>query len=175
MSLFPDVEPAKRRSIDRATSKEWYPYRHLVERWIAGKRDPRFVLLGHPGYSRFNGSSVTGRGYASQLNRYAACVTDGLHLNYTIAKVFEMSAAGCLLLINVEMRPVLSRLGFFETVHFLTYQDASTLSDIVGLVLDPRNTQRLDDMRRRAQRIVLRRHIVTHRIAELHVGVNLLT
>lgn len=157
-----------------ATSQEWYPYRHMVQRWIVRERDSRFVLLNHPGYTHFHGNLSIGRGYALYLNRHAACITDGLHLNYTVAKVFEIPAAGCLLLINAEMTPLLVRLGLFEGVHFLTYHDASTLIARVDQLLDPRSAPQINAMRQMAQTITLRRHIVAHRAAEIHANLRLI-
>jgi len=132
-------------------------------------------LLDHPGYASFRDNPFIGRGFALQLNRYAACMTDGLQLNYTVAKILEMPAAGCLLLINGEMTPLLARLGFFDSVHFLSYNNASTLIDVVKRVLDPRNARIMHAMRQRAQALVLRRHVVTHRAAEMHSTVLFLT
>lgn len=147
-----------------ATNKEWYPYRHMVAKW---SDDQRFVVLSHPGYTHFQGSTHIGREFALQLNRHIACMTDGLHLNYTIAKIFEIPAAGCLLLINSEMKPFLARLGFFEAVHFLAYDDASSLRALVERVLDPRSAKAIHVIRRGAQQLVWRRHIVARRAAEL--------
>lgn len=104
-----------------------------------------------------------------QLNRYAACLTDGLHFNYTIAKIFEIPAAGCLLLINSEMKSFLARLGFFDAVHYLAYDDANSLSALVDQVLHPWSKVATYAMRRRAQQLVWRRHTVARRAAELDV------
>jgi hypothetical protein len=139
----------------------------MVKRWVKQRGDPRFVILDHPGYENFQGSPVVGRGFAMQLNKYAACLTDGLHLNYTIAKIFEIPAAGCLLVVNSEMKPFLARLGFYDGLHFLAYDGARVLSELVDRVLDPRNAKAILTIRRRAQQLVWRRHSVASRAAEL--------
>lgn len=160
-------------TIGRATTQSWYPYRHMAHRWIVRKHDRRFAMLDHPGYTHFNENPFIGRGFALQLNKYCACLTDGLHLNYTIAKVFEIPAAGCLLLINAEMRSLLARLGLFDGVHFLSYGDGNSLNALVDRVIDPRNARKIKAMRKRAQALVLWRHIVVHRAAGIHASLQL--
>jgi hypothetical protein len=108
-------------------------------------------------------SLLVGRAFAKQLNRYSACVIDGLHLGYLVAKVFELPAAGCLLLAPSDLVPWLARLGFHDTVHYLAYQDLSALDKLTKWVLDDENTPRTDAIRRRALYLVWRRHLVAHR------------
>jgi hypothetical protein len=158
----------------------------LVDRWIrrpdSARRHrrahfPAAVKLDHPLYDVGNAGAgaqsvppiVVGKRYAQTLNQYAACLTDGLHLNYTIAKIFEIPAAGCVLLVNAEMRRLLARLGMFDVVHYLAYESASHLRRIVqeAAVLDPQKAPLMDGIRRRAQNLVLRRHLVAHRAAQV--------
>ena len=147
----------------------WYPYRHAIKR-SASKRpnDSRIRILEHPGYTHFKQSRFLGRGFASELNRYVACITDGLHLNYTIAKVFEIPSAGCLLLINAEMRAALARHGMFDGVHFLSYRNRrQSLERVVDYILRPANAAKIRAKRQRAQALVWRRHLVVHKAAAL--------
>ena len=59
----------------------------MVERWIREHNDTRFEQLEHPGYTNYTGIRTIGRGYAEYVNKYVACLVDGLVLNYTVAKV----------------------------------------------------------------------------------------
>lgn len=158
----------------------------MIDTWIGtnGKqlKDKRqgvtgiFARLQHPVYGSKPGipAPAVGKRYALRLNEYAACITDGLHLNYTIAKLFEIPAAGCLLLVNAELRPLMAGLGMFDAVHYLAYRRgggrASTkkhLRNLVQMLLDPQNAQHVANVRRRAQNLVMRRHMVAHRVAQV--------
>jgi hypothetical protein len=161
----------------------------LVDRWIRRpdstrrhRRATKFaaaVKLDHPVYDGGGSASqgaqqmpapIVGKRYAQTLNRYATCLTDGLHLNYTIAKIFEIPAAGCVLLVNAEMRPLLARLGMFDSVHYLAYESGAHLRRLVQqavMVLDLQNAQLMEGIRRRAQQLLMRRHLVAHRVAQV--------
>lgn len=86
-----------------------------------------------------------------------------------MAKVFEIPAAGCLLLLNAEMVPIVARLGFMPLVHYVPYT-ASTLDSVVNAVLDPVNADAVDTVRRQGQALVWARHTVSHRAAVLHAA-----
>ena len=145
---------------------EWYPYRRLVlDKILRG--DERFSLHRHPGYGPRKDDASIGRSYASLLNSYLACITDGLVFNYTIAKIFELPAAGCLLLVNSEITSHLSPLGFLPGVHYIPYSRDS-LETTVDAVLDEKNIEAVDSIRRQAQHLVWSRHTVTHRATTIH-------
>ena len=159
--------PACTGSPGRATKPKFYPYRHMVERWIWDQNDTRFEQLEHPGYGNYTGVTTLGRGYAEHVNKYVACIVDGLILNYTIAKVFEIPAAGCLLLFNDEMVPWMRDLGFQPYKHYIPYNQ-DTLGPIADFLLDPQNLDGINAMRTRAQQLVRARHRIRHRVDLLH-------
>ena len=154
-----------------STEAKWYPYRAMIEKMIQGG-DERFVQHRHPGYFvEHDAASATraavGSSYAALLNSHLACVTDGSDLDYAVAKIFEIPAAGCLLLVNNEMAPHLLPLGFVPGVHYLTFT-AESLSDVVDAVLDERNSAAIDEIRAQGQALVWSRHTVAHRAAAMH-------
>jgi len=162
-----NTRPVNRILLAGSTAPEWYPYRALVKDKIA-KGDIRFVELPHPGYSFENGGrDKIGLGFGLELNRYRACITDGSRLNYTVAKIFEIPATGCLLVLNVEMMPFVAQLGFQPFVHYVPY-DRDTLDDVADFVLDPDNRDDIDSVRARGQALVWSRHTMGHRMATLH-------
>lgn len=167
--FFPVTAQPERNKIllSGATKPKFYPYRHMVERWIRDKNDTRFEQLEHPGYANYTGIRTLGRGYAEHVNKYVACIVDGLILNYTIAKVFEIPAAGCLLLFNDEMVPWMRDLGFEPYQHYIPYNRTS-LDAIADFVLDPQNLDDITAMRKRAQQLVRARHRIHHRVDLLH-------
>ena len=148
-----------------ATDANAYPYRALVEAKIAAG-DTRFVQHKHPGYVSHENKRV-GAQFAEVINSHLACITDGLTRNYTVAKIFEFPAAGCLLLVNSEVAPHLIPLGFVPGTHFLPYTTA-TLDIIVDAVLDVRNSASIDTIRKQGQALVWARHMVANRAAILH-------
>ena len=151
----------------RATTAKFYPYRHMVQRWIMYNNDTRFEHLRHPGYGNYTGVTTLGRGYAEHINKYLACVVDGLILHYVVSKVFEIPAAGCLLLFNDEMVPWMRDLGFEPYKHYIPY-NRDTLGPIADFVLDPQNLAGINAMRHRAQELVQARHRIHHRVELLH-------
>lgn len=184
-----------------ATTKEWYPYRRMVGQWAADAGEETrkttnpethhkldtsarasFAWLQHPVLGSDHPTSKTyiAKDYAQALNTYAACVTDGLHLNYTVAKIFEIPAAGCVLLVNVELRHVMARVGMFDSVHYIAYRGGRDLREIARVIgrlkeddgaLHHLSHNRLDHLRRRAQHLVLWRHLVAHRAAQVDASV----
>lgn len=156
-----------------STLPKFYPYRYMVERWIRDRNDTRFEQLEHPGYKNYTGVRTLGRGYAEHVNKYVACIADGLILNYTVAKVFELPAAGCLLLLNDEMAPWVQELGFEPFRHYIPY-NKSSLDAIADFLLDPQNLEAINIMRRRAQQLVRAKHQIHHRVALLHATASVL-
>ena len=168
LPLVPSSDPGLQRKVllTGQTYAEWYPYRALVESKIRSG-DDRFVQQDHPGYGGKYDPRTVGRGFGAILNAHLACVTDGLTLNYTVAKMFELPAAGCLLLVNSEVSPVLSVLGFQPNVHYIPY-DRQSLDSIVDAVLDPANAGAVDAIRAQGQALVWARHTVQERAAVMH-------
>ena len=141
---------------------------------IHEKNDTRFVELKHPGYSKedWKKSSQEGHGrvgvdFAAHLQGHLACITDGLILNYTVAKMFEIPSTGCLLLVNSEMVPYLKDLGYRAWAHYIPYTEQS-LDNIVDVVLDPNNRKQINKIRAQGQALVWSRHLTSHRAQALH-------
>ena len=148
-----------------ATSALWYPYRAQAEARVMAN-DTRIVQHVHPGYGPFPSNAV-GAGFAALINQHLACLTDGLILNYSVGKIFELPAAGCLLLLNAEMAPVMEQLGFQPMVHYVPYI-AETMDVVIDAVLAPENSAAVDMMRQQGQALVWARHTSSNRAAALH-------
>ena len=160
--------PLPRVLLAGSTGAAWYPYRAIVAAKVAAG-DARFVQLPHPGYSPSDlaaSNASIGADFANLLHQYLAVVTDGLTLNYTVAKCFEVPATGALLLVNSELTPHLAPLGFERGVHFVEYT-RSTLDSVVDWVLEPANRGAVDAIRAQGQTLVWARHTVHHRAAVL--------
>jgi hypothetical protein len=166
LPMLPHGSVKHRVFLSGAVSHLHYPYRALVADKISAG-DARFERQEHPGYAANPDPEVVGARFAARLNSYLACVTDGSRFNYTVAKMLELPAAGCLLLVNDEMAPILAQLGFVAGTHYLAYTAAS-LDAVVDAVLDPANAAAVDALRAQGQALVWARHTVAHRAAAVH-------
>jgi hypothetical protein len=166
------INPTPREAVllAGATGLPWYPYRALVQERIAAG-DARFALLAHPGYALRHDPAApegsVGVGFARLLNGHLAVITDGLKLNYMVAKMFEIPATGALLLVNEEMAASLERYaGMLPFVHYVPYT-AATLDAVVDAVLDPANRPYVDRVRAQGQELVWARHTTSDRAAAI--------
>lgn len=171
-----NTEPIKKVLLAGSTGVEYYPYRYMiVTKYVRGDdrftvikhpgysadfseadtlEDSKATVKVNPitqadfkAASNENaGTKITGRRFASTLNSYLACITCGSKLLYTVAKIFEIPASGCLLLLNHDMSPQVLALGFEHGVHYLAYT-VDTLDEIVDWVLDEKNKVEVNEIR----------------------------
>ena len=119
----------------------------------------------HPGYHcgyDYTRNKEVGRGYAEAINRHRAGFTDSLTFGYVVAKYFEIPATGALLLADAAVSEQLKRLGFVEHQHYLPVSEKN-LEESVRYVLDERNHDELDAIRKRGQALVWERHKTSDR------------
>jgi hypothetical protein len=163
-------DPAPAVFAGGATSPRFYPVRSAIAaRAAAG--DGRLVWGGHPGsYSNshvIDGRSMAQADFAAAMHGHLACATDGNALNYTLAKLLEIPATGCLLLAHADVAGLLTWLQFIEGVHFLTYT-LDTFDAVVDAVLAPASRTFVDEIRRNGQALTQSRHMLSHRVSALH-------
>jgi hypothetical protein len=142
----------------------YYPLRQQLKA-LADAKAFRIVEHPHPGYQcnhNHETSDVVGIGYARRIRAARAAFTDGLIFNYVVAKFFEIPATGSLLMGDAAVGKQLSQLGFHEHVHYIPVSSA-TLECQLAYVLDPQNHDELDDIRRRGQQLVWKRHKIGDR------------
>jgi hypothetical protein len=77
--------------------------------------------------------------------------------HYVLAKYFEIPATGALLVADDSVNGPLGQLGFVENEHYLPV-NAGDLEAKIALVLDERNHDALDEVRKRGQELVWSRH-----------------
>ena len=114
----------------------------------------------HPGYQRaynYDKDKSVGRSYAEMINGHRAGFTDCHNYKYMVAKYFEIPATGALLLADDAVKRPLEELGFRENQHYLPVS-LENLEEQIQFVLDEKNHQQVDDIRRRGQELVWRRH-----------------
>lgn len=124
----------------------------------------------HPGYHcqyDYTEDETVGRGYAEKINRYRAGFTDSLIYQYVVAKYFEIPATGALLFADGAVKGPLQTLGFIEQQHYLSVAEEN-LEERIQYVLDQRNHEELDEIRRSGQELVWARHKTSDRARQIN-------
>lgn len=124
----------------------------------------------HPGYYcgyDYEKNEDIGRAYAEKINRHRAGFTDSLIYKYVVAKYFEIPATGALLFADDAVSGPLKELGFIENRHYLPGSKGN-LEERVQYILDKRNHEELDEIRRRGQELVWERHKTSDRARQIN-------
>lgn len=150
----------------------FYPYRQIVFQMyknMSGNRNNYIEYHPHPSYAALTREtrSSARRGFARIINRYFAVITDSSIKNYVIAKIFEIPAAGALLLLNSEVIPVLARLNWFENVHYVAY-NKSNLEAVLLNVLSEKLFDKYEKIRWNGHQAALAFHTTSRRALFLH-------
>ncbi|HEV7744735.1 MAG TPA: glycosyltransferase [Pyrinomonadaceae bacterium] len=125
----------------------------------------------HPGYFTgydYDNDRSIGRGYANTINRHRAAFTDSLTFGYVVAKYFEIPATGALLLAENVLSDPLRELGFIENVHYVPVSQEN-MEEQIQYVLDEKNHEELDQIRRNGQKLVWDRHKTTDRARQIDI------
>ena len=123
----------------------------------------------HPGYFcgyDYQTNGAIGRGYAEKINRYRAAFTDSLRFKYVIAKYVEIPATGALLFADDAVSGPLQELGLLPNRHYLP-ASKENLEERVQYVLEERNHEELDAIRKCAQELVWERHKTSDRARQI--------
>ena len=137
----------------------YYPLRDRI-RELSQAGGYAIVCQDHPGYYTgydYDRNEAVGRGYAMRINHYRAGFTDSAKFHYVLAKYFEIPATGALLVGDDSVSGPLRQLGFIENEHYVPVS-AADLEEKIRFVLDERNHDQLDQIRRRGQELVWDRH-----------------
>ena len=139
--------------------RDVYPLRRQMK---ALRDNPAYAIVyhPHPGYKtgyRYERDARVGKGYARKINRYRVGFTDGSVYTYLLGKHFEIPAAGALLLADRAARDGLQKLGFVEDVHYVSVS-SEDMEEKIRYLLNEANHAALDQIRRRGQALVWKRH-----------------
>lgn len=124
----------------------------------------------HPGYFTgydYDNNQSIGQGYAKTINRYRVAFTDSLTFQYVVAKYFEIPATGALLLADDAVSDPLRELGFIKNQHYIPLSN-DDLEEKIEYVLDERNHEELDQIRRNGQELVWARHKTADRAQQIN-------
>jgi len=142
----------------------YYPFRQLMKRLHEEGSYP-IAYHHHPGYgSDFDYASDgdIGKGYAARINSYRVGFTDSTLYRYVVAKYFEIPATGALLLADDAVAGQLKELGMFQYRHYLPVS-TNDLEEKLQYVLNEKNHQELDEIRKRGQGLIRERHKTSDR------------
>jgi hypothetical protein len=166
--VIPLNETPERAVFLSGAMTDHYPLRRELKALSEGSDLP-IAFFEHPGYHcgfDHDSDARVGKGYAQQIARYLAALTDGLVYGYLVAKFFEIPATGTLLLGEERMKDSLANLGFCDGVHYLSI-NPENLKPRIEEALDPINRKEIDAIRRQGQMLVLKRHLVQHRAKQI--------
>jgi Glycosyl transferases group 1 len=141
-----------------------YPLRQqLME--LHSRRIQSITHHTHPGYHcgyNYTQNNKVGPGYAEAIHSHRAGFTDSSIFKYVVAKYFEIPATGALLLADDAVSRRLRELGFIENTHYLPVSKEN-LEERIQYVLDERNHDAVDEIRRRGQQLIWERHKISDR------------
>lgn len=146
----------------------YYPLREQMKA-LHAKDSYSLVFQPHPGYYTgydYENNPNVGRQFARRINHYRAAFTDSSIFNYVVAKYFEIPSTGALLVADDSVSGPLTQLGFLENQHYLPVS-AKNLEEKVAFVLDERNHEELDQVRKRGQQLVWDRHKTIDRARQI--------
>lgn len=138
--------------------------------------DNRIDYLPHPGWKKNVGKvsrAYVGKDYAEYLNRYICGFTSsgtvnlyGYNCVVMISKVFEITAVGTLLLCDIKIHNEMKELGFNNFSNYIEYDD-SNMNQIINYILDPKNRDVIDKIRKEGRKLTLSRHMAIHRSKQI--------
>jgi hypothetical protein len=166
--VFPLNETPERAVFLSGAMTDHYPLRRQLKA-LSEESGLPIATFDHPGYHcgfDHDSDARVGNGYAKQIARHLAAMTDGLIYGYLVAKFFEIPATGTLLLGEERMKDSLASLGFHDGVHYLSI-NPENLKPRIEEALDPMNRKEIDAIRRQGQMLVLKSHLVQHRAKQI--------
>jgi hypothetical protein len=105
--------------------------------------------------------------YYRKLNEYICCFSDALSFRYIVCKNFEIPSVGALLLTDRAIEREMNQLRFidYETCIFC---DRETFLDTVSWILDQRNREAVDNIRKADMNLVKQKHLTKHRAEQIN-------
>jgi hypothetical protein len=167
--LLPFNRAAENSILLSGAINRYYPLRQQMKT-LHEQGSHSITYHSHPGYYSgydYENDQDIGPGYAKTINRYRAAFTDSLTFRYVVAKYFEIPATGALLFADDAVSGPLRELGFMENTHYLPVSEEN-LEERIQYVLDERNHEELDEIRRNGQELVWERHKTVDRARQIN-------
>jgi hypothetical protein len=159
-----NLNPNHKILLAGVTLRYWYPLRT----WLLNNLHlfPNLIdVRNHPGYERINPSQSND--FAKEINMHLISYTCTMIRFCLVAKVFEIPAAGSLLLVNEGVSDLLSYLHMINGIHYLGY-NASDPKTMISYVLNNENVKQINIIRRNGYNIIRKYHTTSHRAQAIH-------
>ena len=161
-------KPIEKVLLSGRMNKSVYPFRQIVlEKSKKSKDIDRLVPnVSYRLNKRTNNEkSIYGQKYVDYLGKYLACFTCDLSEQrpYLVCKHFEIMASGSLLLAgNMHTKQIFEELGFIDMEHYVAVT-IENFDEKVKYVLDPKNRELIDKIRRKGYELAKEKHTYLHR------------
>ena len=159
-----NMNPINKVLLSGAIDANVYPMRHKLYSYY--KTHPNLIdHLSFMGYS-VKKHDIVGYDYIKFLNKYIACFTCCLNKNtpYIVAKFFEISASGALLIAYDEyVKNELKQLGFIDGYNYISV-DSDNLLQKIKWVTDINNKNDIDRIRINGYNLVKSQHCLINRV-----------
>lgn len=162
-----NLNPIQKILVSGHLNREIYPNRQLMA--DLSQKDSRIVLFSpdYNGYriSQKDKDKTFGVKYYQLLNSYLCCFVDDsiIERRYILAKFFEITASGSLLLaFNKNTKSAFEEIGFIDKVHYLSVDETDYI-DTVNYVLDSNNRKAIDKIRQTGMEFTEQYHFYTNR------------
>jgi len=141
-----------------------YPFRNMMVKISEMSKAIDYLehcggYIGEDGFTH----EITKDKYIEYLSKHMVCFTDGLVYQYVPLKVFEITAAGALLLVDERIKAPLGALGFEDRVNCVFCSPDNVL-DVVSWCLDKSNRHEVDKIRKEGQKLTYEQHLTSQRI-----------
>jgi hypothetical protein len=147
-----------------------HPAVYPIREYIVRHRDPNKIIYIPPPFPTIRDSfKFIGDRYAKLLNKFQCCVTESGIYNYAVTKVFEVPAAGSLLICNRVYDMDLA--GFIPDKHYLPATKETVLEVIDCVLQDPEMYQ---EIKKEGRSFVWENHSIENRLKFLYETVYLL-
>lgn len=153
-------KPTMRCLVSGTVSQEVYPLRQHI---LSNGSEEYLDYLPGP----LAGHDVIGDKYARLLNSYFCCATCSSVFNYTLAKYWEITAAGSLLIANTTSD--LEKLGMVPNEHFVPINFENAICTIKKVLADP---ERYEPIRRAGMEYVRENHSIRNRFETMKGVIN---
>lgn len=150
--------------VSGATCAKVYPLRtKLASYAFSNAYKNKFSFLPHPGYMKAPTSNdIVGHKYLDYLSGFTCAIATPSIFDYTVAKYFEIPAAGTLLVAKAS--PDLEELGFIDGKNFICIDDKNALDKVTHILY---STSNYDSIRDAGRELVLSNYTKTHAYRKL--------
>jgi hypothetical protein len=129
--------------------------------WVLqkAKKDLRIHVLPH--------HTVYGEDYANYIYQFFCAFTSTLNdmFHYVFAKIFEIPATGCLLVVDDRIQEELLELGFETDIHCI-FINKNNFDQKLDFILDPMNRSTMDTIRKNGANLIREKHTLANRLQE---------